>query len=116
MNMFTSFSILPLRAASLLGLLVAAVGGVLAVAFGIERLRNPALPIGWASVAVSILLLSGVQLFALGMLGEYLGRLFLKVGGEPQFVVRETRNFTKSAGGGASDGVKARRLDVGGAA
>ncbi len=92
-NMFTSFSILPLRMSSLFGLLVAGAGAILAVASAIERLRHPELPLGWASIMVAVLLLSGVQLFALGMLGEYLGRLFLKVGGEPQFVVRESRNL-----------------------
>ena len=94
-NMFTSFSILPLRVASLLGLLVAGVGVVAAIWFAVERMFNPNLPVGWASVGVSIMLLSGVQLFALGMLGEYLGRMFLKIGGEPQFVVRETLNCSK---------------------
>lgn len=93
-NMFTSFSILPLRFATLMGLCVAGVGVILSAVFAVERLRHPELPLGWASLMVSFLLVSGVQLFALGMLGEYLGRLFLKVGGEPQFVVRETRNST----------------------
>lgn len=92
-NMFTSFSILPLRFSSLLGLLVAGAGVVLAIVFAVERLRHPELPIGWASMMVTLLLVSGVQLFALGMLGEYLGRMFLKIGGEPQFVIRETRNL-----------------------
>jgi polyisoprenyl-phosphate glycosyltransferase len=98
-NMFTSFSILPLRVTSLFGLLVAGVGVALAVAFALERLRRPDLPLGWASIMVCVLLLAGVQLFALGMLGEYLGRLFLKVGGEPQFVVRQTRNLGRPGTG-----------------
>jgi len=97
-NMFTSFSILPLRVASLFGLLVAAAGVLAAIAFAVERVRNPSLPLGWASLSVMVLLLAGVQLFALGMLGEYLGRMFLKLGGEPQFVVRETLNSPKRAG------------------
>jgi polyisoprenyl-phosphate glycosyltransferase len=98
-NMFTSFSILPLRMASLLGLLVAGMGVLAALAFALERVRNPNLPIGWASLAVTVLVLSGVQLFTLGMLGEYLGRMFLKVGGEPQFVVRDTRNCETPSSG-----------------
>lgn len=88
-NMFTSFSILPLRFASFLGLVVAALGAIAAGLFIFERLRNPELQVGWASLVVSVLLLGGVQLFSLGMLGEYLGRMFLKLGGEPQFIVRE---------------------------
>ena len=92
LNMFTNFSILPLRIASLAGLAFAVTGLVLAVAFVIERLSNPDLPAGWASLAVIVLVVSGVQLFALGMIGEYLGRLFLKDNGSPMFVARETRN------------------------
>jgi undecaprenyl-phosphate 4-deoxy-4-formamido-L-arabinose transferase len=94
LNMFTSFSILPLRAASLLGLVFAGSGLLMAVAFAVERLANPDLPAGWASVVVIVLVVSGVQLFALGMIGEYLGRLFLKENGSPMFVARETANCT----------------------
>lgn len=92
LNMFTNFSILPLRVASFAGLGFALLGGVLAVVFAIEKLNDPDLPAGWASLAVIVLTVSGVQLFALGMIGEYLGRLFLKDNGTPIFVVRETVN------------------------
>jgi undecaprenyl-phosphate 4-deoxy-4-formamido-L-arabinose transferase len=92
LNMFTNFSILPLRIASFAGLGFAMVGGVLAVVFALERLANPDLPAGWASIAVILLVVSGVQLFALGVIGEYVGRLFLKDNGSPMFVARETVN------------------------
>ncbi len=88
LNMFTNFSILPLRLAMVLGFLLAAVGMVVAVVSFVERLRHPELPRGWASLIISMLLLSGVQLVAVGMVGEYLGRLFMKDNGNPQFVVR----------------------------
>jgi undecaprenyl-phosphate 4-deoxy-4-formamido-L-arabinose transferase len=55
----------------------------------VERLVRPGLPIGWASVLVPVVLFSGVQLVMLGLLGEYLGRLFLTENQTPQFVVRE---------------------------
>jgi len=96
LDMFTNFSILPLRVASLLGLAFSATGFVLAVAFALERLRNPDLPTGWASIAVILLVVSGVQLFALGVIGEYVGRLFLKDNGSPMFVARETVNCDPS--------------------
>ncbi|MHC4920795.1 MAG: glycosyltransferase family 2 protein [Planctomycetota bacterium] len=92
LNMFTNFSILPLRVASIAGFVFALIGVVLAVVFLIEKLANPELPVGWTSTVVIILIISGVQLFALGMIGEYLGRLFLKDNGSPQFVVRSTQN------------------------
>jgi undecaprenyl-phosphate 4-deoxy-4-formamido-L-arabinose transferase len=92
LNMFTNFSILPLRLTSLCGVVVALVGIVLAVVFLIERLCNPDLQRGWASLIVTLLVISGIQLVALGMIGEYLGRLFLMDSGRPQFVVRERVN------------------------
>jgi undecaprenyl-phosphate 4-deoxy-4-formamido-L-arabinose transferase len=92
LNMFTSFSILPLRLTSLCGVAIALCGILLAIAFLIERLCNPDLQRGWASLIVTLLIVSGIQLVALGMIGEYLGRLFLMGSGRPQFVVRDRVN------------------------
>jgi glycosyltransferase involved in cell wall biosynthesis len=89
LNMFTNFSILPLRLASYAGLLTSAVGLMLAALFVIDRFFHPDVPAGWASVIVSLFIIGGIQLFALGMIGEYLGRLFLKDCGRPQYVIRE---------------------------
>ena len=92
LNMFTNFSILPLRIASIVGFAFAIMGFIFAAFVIVERLANPELPIGWASTVCILLVVTGVQLFALGVIGEYLGRLFLKDNGSPQFVVRETVN------------------------
>ena len=89
LNMFTNFSVLPLRLASCAGFVFAFLGLAGAAWFTVDKLRHPDLPVGWASLIVSLFVVSGVQLFALGMIGEYLGRLFLKDNGQPQFVVRE---------------------------
>jgi undecaprenyl-phosphate 4-deoxy-4-formamido-L-arabinose transferase len=97
LNMFTNFSILPLRVASLAGLVFSLSGLLLAVFFVVERLARPDMPAGWASIAVIVLVVSGIQLFALGMIGEYLGRLYLKDNGSPMFVVRETANCQEPA-------------------
>ncbi len=88
MNMFTNFSILPLRFASLLGLGLAVLSGLAAIFVVIERLINPELPTGWASVIVTILFVSSVQLLAIGLMGEYLGRVLLKLNQIPQFAIR----------------------------
>jgi hypothetical protein len=63
----------------------------------VEYLREPNLPPGWASLAVLLMVLSGVQLFALGMIGEYLGRLFLRDNLTPMYVTREMLNCERSA-------------------
>ena len=95
--MFTNFSILPLRFAILTGLAFSIMGVIAAVFFLIEKLTNPALPSGWASLIITLLLVSGVQLFTIGTLGEYLGRLFLQVNGQPQYVVREKTGPTSTS-------------------
>lgn len=92
LNMFTNFSILPLRLASYAGFACSILGIVVALVFTFEKLRKPDLPAGWASLIISVFIIGGIQLFALGMIGEYLGRLFLKANRTPQFVIREAIN------------------------
>jgi undecaprenyl-phosphate 4-deoxy-4-formamido-L-arabinose transferase len=89
LSMTVNFSVAPLRAASALGLLFSLLGFAGVVAVVVERLNNPGLPIGWPSLVVTVLLLSGVQLLLLGVFGEYLGQLLLTANGTPQYVVRE---------------------------
>ena len=97
LNMFTSFSVLPLRLASCAGFVCSLLGLGFALYLVIAKILSPDEPAGWASVIVSIFIIGGVQLFALGMIGEYLGRLFLKQNGRPQFVVRERVNCPSRA-------------------
>ncbi len=90
LKMATTFSIFPLRVATVLGMLLTVlslIGAALVVA---RKLMDPQLATGWASLIVTILLVGGVQTFCLGLLGEYLGRAYLKINKKPQFVVRET--------------------------
>ncbi len=88
LNMFTSTSIAPLRMATLLGFALAGLGLLGAVAALLEALFFPDMPRGWPSLMISMLLLSGTQLITLGLVGEYLGRLYLKSNGHPQFIIR----------------------------
>ncbi|HXJ81434.1 MAG TPA: glycosyltransferase family 2 protein [Candidatus Methylomirabilis sp.] len=89
LNMFVNFSVMPLRVSTVVGLAASVLGLALGVEAFIERLVRPDVPVGWASVLVPVVLLSGVQLIMLGLFGEYLGRLFLTENQTPQFVVRE---------------------------
>ena len=88
-----NFSILPLRLSVLLGLLMGFVGLMGAVFVVVSAtLERP--PAGWASTMVVVLLLSGVQLGMLGILGEYVGRVFLTANHKPQGVVRTVLRAT----------------------
>jgi glycosyltransferase involved in cell wall biosynthesis len=89
MNMFTNFSILPLRIAIIMGFLFALIGIILGIWTVIEKIENPNLPLGYASIIVAISVFSGTQLIAIGMLGEYLGRMFLSQNKKPQYSIRK---------------------------
>ena len=92
LNMFLNFSITPLRISAILGLSASAISLVLLVATIVDKLYiTPGVTIGLPTVLVTIIFFSGVQLVILGMIGEYLGRLFLDQSKSPQFVVRYVR-------------------------
>jgi glycosyltransferase involved in cell wall biosynthesis len=89
MNMFTNFSILPLRITIVLGFIFALIGIIIGIYTVIEKLNNPTLPLGYASLVVTISVFAGIQLIAIGMLGEYLGRMFLSQNKKPQYSIRK---------------------------
>ncbi len=83
-----NFSVMPLRLATLLGLVFAAAGFLLIGGVGFLWLTNRGPDFGWGSLMAGLLLFSGVQLAVMGIIGEYVGRMFLTVNGRPQAVVR----------------------------
>lgn len=86
--MLVNFSPTPLRLGSVFGALLSLSGLGMAAYVVHEKFANPSLPVGWASLAVITLVLSGIQLLMLGVIGEYLGQLVLTANGTPQYVVR----------------------------
>ncbi len=87
MNMFTNFSILPLRISMIIGFAFSLFGFGYGLFSIIEKLFNPNLPIGYTSLIVLISIFSGIQLIALGMVGEYLGRMFMSQNKKPQYSI-----------------------------
>lgn len=86
---FTSFTVTPLKIASYLGLLVALVAFVYGVAVIIKTLAFGEAIVGYPSLMVALLFLGGVQLLCLGILGEYLGRMFIETKQRPLYLVSE---------------------------
>jgi dolichol-phosphate mannosyltransferase len=85
----TSFSIKPLRISMVTGILVALVAFVYAAyAITIALFTDRALP-GWTSILVSVLFLGGIQLIMIGILGEYLGKLFVENKRRPNYIIGE---------------------------
>lgn len=91
LTVFVSFSVVPLRFSTLLGFGMVAVGAALALQAFAEKLSGAGVPAGWSYLAVVILVFSGVQLMMLGLIGEYLGRLYIASTEAPQYAVRERR-------------------------
>lgn len=91
----STFSTLPLRVWSLVGLVMAAIsglyGGWLVVRTAIWGIDVP----GYASIMVAVLFLSGIQLISLGVLGEYVGRIFTEVKARPLYLVAERIGFER---------------------
>ncbi len=90
LKMATSFSLLPLRLATYLGFLLAGVSAVMVVFVAAMKWMHPDYPAGWASIMATLLLIGGIQTLCIGMIGEYLGRTYLKLNGKRQFVVGAT--------------------------
>jgi len=89
LSAWVNFSVLPLRIATIVGLLTAGAG---LIAFGIVVwlwYMNAGPPSGWGSIMATVLVFSGTQLVILGLMGEYMGRMFLTVSQRPQSVVRD---------------------------
>ena len=87
LSMFVNFSVMPLRLSTATGFALSLAGTIGSLIALIEALFY-ATPAGWASLMAAVLLLSGVQLVILGIVGEYLGRLYLTANGKPQSVVK----------------------------
>ena len=92
MNGFTAFSVQPLRIASMLGIVFAIFGFLGFIYVFINKLTNPNVPIGWSSMIAAVLLVGGIILTTLGIIGEYLGRVYISINDAPQYVIRETTN------------------------
>jgi len=97
LSMFLNFSVIPLRFATLFGIAFGALGALAAIIVVAEAVSANRPPQGWASLMVAVLVLAGVQLVVVGLIGEYLGRMFLAVNRKPQYLVREI--FTRSDAG-----------------
>ena len=91
LSAWINFSVLPLRVATVLGLIIAAVGLAALGAVAWLWWRNEGPATGWGWLMAAMLIFSGTQLVLLGLIGEYVGRMFLAVNQRPQSVVRDVR-------------------------
>lgn len=89
-NGFTAFSIKPLRLATIIGILFAMIGFVVVLALIIKKLLHPAeILLGWSSTISVTMIIGGLILIVLGIIGEYIGRIYICINQAPQYIVRE---------------------------
>ncbi len=91
-NGFSNFSSKPLRLAIFIGMLMAIVGFALAVYAVAIKIIQPDVPLGWASTMAALTGIGGIILLVLGLMGEYIGRMFVGLNQQPQYVIREKLN------------------------
>ncbi len=97
----TSFSTKPLRLASLAGLAISGAGFIYALYALIIRLFSDKTVEGWTSLLISILIIGGIQLIFMGVIGEYLGKLFMEAKHRPHYLIKERsyEELTETRGG-----------------
>lgn len=83
------FSTVPLKFAQRIGAVLSTLGIIGAIVVFINKLIHPHVAVGWSSLMVALFFFSGMIIFFLGIIGEYIGRLFLNINKTPQFVVKE---------------------------
>ncbi len=95
LDAISSFSHRPLQLATLLGFLISGLAFIAIPVVIALRIAGSYLP-GFSSITIAILLLGGIQLIAIGIIGEYVGRIYDEVKGRPLYLVRARRNFAEA--------------------
>jgi len=95
-NGFTAFSVKPLRIATLCGIASACIGFCYGIYVVIRKLVDSSIEMGWSSIIASIFFLGGLILLMLGLIGEYIGRIYISINNAPQYTIREIVSQNKN--------------------
>jgi len=90
---YFNYSVVPLRIASVIGIVTAGIGFLAGLVTLIRKLLNPSMTVGWASIVCILLVFFGLTLLVLGIIGEYIGKIMLTINNTPQYIVREKVNL-----------------------
>ena len=102
MSMLINASVMPLRLATLVGVTLSIAGFISFIAVVINHYFREE-PLGWASLMTALLIFSGTQLLLLGVVGEYIGRIYLRVSEKPQSIVRYAKHSGTATAQGATE-------------
>ncbi len=93
-NGFTAFSIKPLRISTIVGIITAALGFIYGIYIIIHKLVvHTTVLQGYSSLMAVMLFIGGIIMMMLGMIGEYIGRIYISINNSPQYVIKETVNI-----------------------
>jgi len=95
LSMFTGYSILPLRISSLVGIIIVCFGFILSLITFFEKIFYDNIPSGYATMLIIVIFFSGTILVVLGLLGEYVGRIFLTINNKPQYIIKDKKRKNK---------------------
>ena len=93
LNGFTAFSVKPLRISSFIGLICAIIGFVFGIVTIVRKFVVSNVSVGWSSTISIMLFIGGLLMLMLGMIGEYIGRIYISINNSPQYVIREKLNL-----------------------
>lgn len=96
LNGFTAFSVKPLRIATFIGFIFAFAGFLFGTYIIVNKIFNPQILAGYSSLMSAILLVGGMIMLMLGIIGEYIGRIYISINNAPQYVIRDTININES--------------------
>lgn len=92
LNGFTAFSVKPLRIASTIGLITALMGFIFMVNIIANKILHPLIPLGYSSIMSVLLFIGGLIMIMLGLIGEYVGRIYMNINNNPQYIIKEFIN------------------------
>ena len=89
MNGFTAFSVVPLRIATYFGLFCAAAGFVYTIVTIVRKIIDNQAPMGYPTLICAVMIIGGVLMMMLGLIGEYIGRMYITMNNAPQYVIKD---------------------------
>ena len=92
-NGFTAFSVKPLRIASIMGIIISILGFLFSLIVVLRKIIHPEISVGYSSLMSVLLFVSGILMIMLGLIGEYVGRIYISLNNSPIYVIRNTWNI-----------------------
>lgn len=92
-NATTAYSVKPLRVTSIIGFISVFLGLIFGIDVVLTKFRYPTVPLGYTSIMTVLLFIGGFLMISLGLIGEYVGRIYVSLNRSPQYVIKSTTNI-----------------------